>query len=154
MGVFILNAIQFTEADYLALNHLFSGGDISSCTKAELERFAVMLSRPRAFEHFGASSFPQICETVRTLILVRMSEEQNVQARRESRLALIIAWAALFAGMVQAGASLYQVLSSQPTLVRADTPLPVRAAESIPVYAAPNAQAPQTPVAAAPVPKQ
>ena len=98
--------LKFTDAEYLALVHLFAGGDISACSKAELERFAVMLSRPNAFTHFGASSFPQICETVRTLILVRMSEEQNVQAKRESRLALIIAVLALIAGVVQALAAL------------------------------------------------
>ncbi|MBU2213726.1 MAG: hypothetical protein ABII13_05215 [Patescibacteria group bacterium] len=145
---------RFTKADYSSLNLLFSGGDISSCTKEELERFAVMLSRPRAFEHFGASSFPQICETVRTLILVRMSEEQNVQAKKESRLALIIACVALLAGIIQAGVSLYQVLSSQPTLVRADTPLSVRATESIPVYSVPSAQGPQTPLRVVPVQKK
>lgn len=146
--------IQFSDADYVALNQLFSGGDISSCTKAEPERFAVMLARPQAFTHFGANSFPQICETVRALILVRMSEEQNFQARKESRLALIIACVALLAGIVQAVASAWQLVSSSPVLVTASTPLPVRAAEAIHVYAAPGAQVPQTPVATTPVPKK
>lgn len=133
LGAFIMTAIKFTETDYAALNQQFSGGDISSCTKDELERFAVMLSRPRAYEHFGASSFPQICETVRTLILVRLSEEQNVQAKKESRLALIISCVALLAGIVQAVASIVQLPSSAPVVVQANTPLPVRAAEPIPV---------------------
>lgn len=127
-----MTAIKFTEADYVALNQQFSGGDISSCSKAELERFAVMLSRPRAYEHFGASSFPQICETVRTLILVRLSEEQNVQAKNESRLGLIISCVALLAGIVQAVASIMQLASSAPVVVQAGSPLSVRAAEPIP----------------------
>ena len=66
---------KFTDADYLELNHIISGGNISECSKSQLERFAVMLSRPHANAHFGASSFPQICETVRTLLSVRTSEE-------------------------------------------------------------------------------
>lgn len=139
-----MTAIKFTGADYLALDHLFSGGDISGCTKAELERFAVMLSRPHAFEHFGSSSFPQICETVRTLILVRMSEEQNTQARKESRLALIIAWIALLAGIVQAGISIWQLFSSSP----------VRAVEAIPVYSVPSMQSQQAPIVTTPVSKK
>lgn len=93
---------QFSQEDYGSLNAVFSGGDISASSKQELERFAVMLSRPNAFTYFGASSFPQICETVRTLLMVRMSEEQNVQAKRESRLALYIAGLALIVGVIQA----------------------------------------------------
>lgn len=37
---------SFTTADYLELKHLVSGGDISQASKADLERFAVMLCRP------------------------------------------------------------------------------------------------------------
>lgn len=139
-----MSAIKFTDSDYSALNHLFSGGDISSCTKAELERFAVMLSRPQAFAHFGANSFPQICETVRTLVLVRMSEEQNVQARKESRLALIIACVALLAGIVQAVASAWQLFSTSAVAVTASTSLPVRADQAIPMHSAPGTSAAST----------
>ena len=139
-----MSAIKFTDSDYSALSHLFSGGDISSCTKAELERFAVILSRPQAFAHFGANSFSQICETVRTLVLVRMSEEQNVQARKESRLALIIACVALLAGIVQAVASAWQLFSASAVAVTASTSLLVRAAQAIPMYSAPSTSAAST----------
>ncbi|UCV00699.1 hypothetical protein [Acidovorax radicis] len=118
---------SFSEAEYLELSHLFGGGDISRSSKKELERFAVMLSRPNAFTHFGAASFPQICETVRTLLIVRMSEEQNQQAKRESRLALVIAVVALLAGIVQAVVSVDQWALNKPTQVEASTPVPVRA---------------------------
>lgn len=131
-------AIHFTNADYINLDHLFSGGDISACTKAELERFAVMLARPGAFQHFGAAHFQQICESVRTLILVRMSEEQNMQARKESRLALIISWIALVMSLIQAVASVWQLVSP--------VPMPARAAESIPSNAALHAALQQTSV--------
>ena len=139
----------FTEADFVALSSLFSGGDISACTKVELERFAVMLSRPKAFTQFPAPSFPQLCETVRTLLLVRMSEEQNEQAKRESRLALIIASVALTAGIVQAVVSLGQWLSNVPIQVQASTPLLIRTDASLPVYMAP-ASAPKRLAAQAP----
>ncbi|MHB9119502.1 MAG: hypothetical protein ACYC2R_14715 [Burkholderiales bacterium] len=111
-----MTPITFANAEYVALGHLFAGGDISKSSKAELERFAVMLARPKAYEHFGAPDFPQICKTVRTLLIVRMSEEQNAQANRESRIALIISILALIAGFVQALAALgYLSTSTSPT---------------------------------------
>lgn len=98
---------KFSEQEYVSLSHIFAGGDISKASKAELERYAVMLSRPNAFQHFGASGFPQICETVRTLIQVRMSEEANKEANRISMIALIISIAALLAGLIQAVAAVW-----------------------------------------------
>lgn len=92
---------RFTDDQYTELSQLFIGGNISTCSKVELECFAVMLSHPNAFTYFPDRSFPQVCETIRTLLLVRMSEEQNVQAARESRLALLISIVALIAGLVQ-----------------------------------------------------
>ena len=145
-----MKPIKFTEGDYVTLNHLFAGGDISAASKSELERFAVMLSRPKAFTQFDGPSFPQICETVRTLLLVRMSEEQNVQAKKESRLALIIACMALLASIVQAVASIWPLASPSPTLLHANTPPPIRAASPIPVYSAPSAPTPQKLVTPAP----
>ena len=97
----------FTHADYVELEHVFAGGDISKATKAELERFAVMLSRPKAYVQFGASSFPQVCETVRTLLIVRMSEEANKEATRISKIALCVAMAALGCTVLQVFASLW-----------------------------------------------
>ncbi|MBI5671956.1 MAG: hypothetical protein HZC50_01525 [Nitrospirae bacterium] len=91
----------FTHADYVELEHVFAGGDISKATKAELERFAVMLSRPNAYTQFGVSSFLQACETVRTLLIVRMSEEANDEATQISKIALYIAMAALGCTFVQ-----------------------------------------------------
>lgn len=91
----------FTAAEYLSMQHVFAGGDVSACSKSELERFATMLSRPDAYTYFGASSFIQVCETVRTLLIVRMSEEQNQQAKRESRAALCISLIALVVVIAQ-----------------------------------------------------
>lgn len=97
-----LTQTTFTEADYTPLTHVFSGGDISKASKLELERFAVMLSRPRAYTHFGDRDYLQICETVRTLILVRISEDANKEATQNSRIALCVALAALVIAIAQA----------------------------------------------------
>lgn len=102
-----LTPTTFTNADYVELGHTFAGGDISKASKAQLERFAVMLSRPNAFTHFGKADYPQVCETVRTLILVRISEEANREASRISWIALCISIAALIATFVQAGVDLW-----------------------------------------------
>jgi hypothetical protein len=97
-----LTPTTFTDADYTSLTHVFSGGDISQASKPELERFAVMLSRPRAYSHFGERDYPQICETIQTLILVRLSEEVNKEATRNSKIALCVSLAALFIAIAQA----------------------------------------------------
>lgn len=46
-----LTPTSFSGDDYLQLAHAFAGGDISKASKDELERFAVMLSRPSAVTH-------------------------------------------------------------------------------------------------------
>lgn len=86
---------DFTLNDYVELQHLLSGGDISQSSKAELERYAVMPSRPTAHVQFGGVSFPQVCETVRTVLIVCLSEEANREATRISKIALWIAVTAL-----------------------------------------------------------
>jgi hypothetical protein len=73
-----MTATTFTAADYTELDHLCSGGDITKASKAELERYAVMLLRPHAYAHFSASAYPQICETVRTLLRNRNEESTSV----------------------------------------------------------------------------
>ena len=102
-----LTPTTFTEKDYVALQQVFAGGDISRSSKSELERYAVMLSRPNASMYFGIRDYPQVCETVHMLILVRMSEEANSEATRISKIALYIAIAALIAGVIQAVASIW-----------------------------------------------
>ena len=117
---------KFSEAEWLQLNHLLSGGDLSACTKAELEKFATMLSRPRAIERVaGTSNFDAACSMIRTMLVVRMSEDQNEQAKRESRIALIISVVALLASIVQAAVGIYQIQLDKPTMVKASEPLPV-----------------------------
>lgn len=102
-----LTPTTFTDNDYVELNNVFTGGDITKASKTELERFAVILARPHAYSHFGSCAFPQMCETVRTLILVRISEDANREATRISTIALYISIAALIAGVAQVFASIW-----------------------------------------------
>ncbi len=99
-----LTPTTYSEDDYQKLSEVFSGGDPSKATKAELQRYAVMLSRPKAWARFtGGGDYPQVCETVRMLILVRISEEANRAATRISIIALVVAIAAFIASVVQVG---------------------------------------------------
>lgn len=97
-----LTPTSFSNDDYTSLGHIFAGGDISKASKAELERYAVMLARPSASSAFGQRDFPQVCETVRLLLLVRISEESNREATRIAKTALWIALVALLASVIQA----------------------------------------------------
>jgi hypothetical protein len=89
-------------SDYVELDHLVSEGDISQASKAQLERYAVMLSRPSAHTQLGHPRLTELGDTVRTLLIVRMSEEVNKEATRISKTALWIAGAALVVAVVQA----------------------------------------------------
>lgn len=98
-----------TSADYLALKMSLWSGEIRNASKPDLERYAVMLSLPNAYAEFGEKQYQQVCETVRTLLVVRMSEEANAEATRislesasTSKTALGVAWAAFVFSVVQA----------------------------------------------------
>lgn len=49
-----------------AVRDSINSGAIADLPAKRLEEFSVILCRAQAFSHFGASQFPQICETVRT----------------------------------------------------------------------------------------
>lgn len=97
------------QVEYSTIINLFNSGDITKATKQQLERFAVLLTRPEAPMTFN-SQHPQVCETVRMLLLVRISEESNSEASRISIIALLISALALITGLVQAGAATWQIL--------------------------------------------
>jgi len=102
---------QSTEINYHQIRQRFENGEIEKASKDDLQRIAVLLSRANAYAHFGPASYPQICETVRTLLIVRMSEEANKDATRISKIALWIAIAALACSLVQATSSLWPLVS-------------------------------------------
>lgn len=60
-------------------------GEISKSSKANLERYAAVLCSTEARLRMRDPEFLQIGETVRTLLIVRMSEEANKEGTRISR---------------------------------------------------------------------
>lgn len=60
---------------YDEILHNISSGSMASLPAEKLAQFSVALARPQAYTHFGASAFPQICDTVRTLLATRSNEE-------------------------------------------------------------------------------
>ena len=89
------------------LKKAINTGEVFSLPRERLEQFVGALSHPQAFSLFGTNEFPNICQTARQALALKVSEDANQQAKKESRLALIIACMALLAGTVQAAASLW-----------------------------------------------
>jgi hypothetical protein len=80
-------------------------GTLMDAKRADLERFGTLLARSQAFAKFGDREYPQICEFVRLLLLVRLSEESERRALEVANVSLriaqaskAIAWAALGIG--------------------------------------------------------
>lgn len=78
-----------------------ASGEITKASRTELEHYAVALSTGNAFTHFNGGTYEQVCGVVRTLILVRMSEQANAQATRISTIALVVSLAALIVAIAQ-----------------------------------------------------
>lgn len=98
---------KLTTKDFEDLDERVKTGDILKATKAELEFYAAMLCHPIWFS-FHRNPKSQLEETVRSLLIVRMSEEANKEATRISKIALCVAIVALILSGVQA----YPVLRS------------------------------------------
>jgi hypothetical protein len=97
---------KFEREDYQELMGKITYGGILSAPKTELEQYLVMLSHQNAPANFAEGQHEQICETVRLLMMARISEESNREAKRISLIALWISVFALIAGLVQAVTSL------------------------------------------------
>ena len=79
--------------DFLQLKDLFTSGDITKARKEELARYAVMLCRPVARDRMGmtVANLTQLSDTVRTLLVLRMSEEASQQTTLMSIVAIAVA---------------------------------------------------------------
>lgn len=112
---------------HMQIQQSINSGSVFSMPRSKLEEFVAFLSRPRVFEHFSASEFPATCETVRMALSIRVSEDANAQAKRESRIAIIVSSAALVVGLVSAGAALWPIVNPKPTEVYSLQTNPVHA---------------------------
>ena len=91
------------QASYAELQRRAQSGNLMNASRVDLERYGMLLSRPQASSHFAGLQYPQICEFVRTLLIVRLSEESERRALEVaneslevSRRSLTVAWIALF----------------------------------------------------------
>lgn len=89
-----------SEKIYLEITSRINTGTITDATKEELEKYAAELCKSGANTSFG-SIFHAVCGTIRTLLIVRMSEESNKEATKISKIALIVAVVALFVTVIQ-----------------------------------------------------
>ena len=60
---------------YDEIRQNINSGVIASLPKERLEQFLAALARAQAYTHFGASEFPRVCETVKTLLIARSNEK-------------------------------------------------------------------------------
>lgn len=114
---------------YLEIQQSINSGSVFSLPRQKLECFVAALSRSQAYTHFGASEFPSTCETVRMALSRRVSEDANLAARRENRIALIISLGALLIGFVSAVAALSPLAFPSPIQVYATPEKPVHAVQ-------------------------
>jgi hypothetical protein len=89
-------------------------GGLMDASREDLERYGRLLTTAHATVQIGPALYPQICEFVRLLLLVRMSEESERRALGvansslevsraslgEAKASKTIAWAALIIGGV------------------------------------------------------
>ncbi len=89
-----------TDNIYEEIDNHIKVGTLTHASKEQLERYATALCETGASTFFG-SSFQAICGTIRTLIIIRMSEATNRAAKWFSIAALFIALLAFACGFGQ-----------------------------------------------------
>ena len=99
--------IMSKESIYLEIRRSITTGAVFSLPREKLEQFVAALSMTNAYAHFSAPEFPATCETVRMALSMKISEDTNLQAKRESRIALKVSAAALAVGVISAFAALW-----------------------------------------------
>jgi hypothetical protein len=134
---------------YSDIKYAINSGAVFSLPRRRLEEFSAALAMSNAYAHFGNSQFPRICETVRMALSLRASEDANAQAKRESRIALIVSSAAFSVGLVSTGAALWPLAFPSPTQVYSIQTKPVHVAlpeQTSPPQPTPSIQSTSTPV--------
>ena len=113
--------------DFRELQSKIEDGTIAGASKEQIEKYTVLLSKHGAFDKFtDPRQFPQVCETIRMLLLKKYTEEINKQTadmqnmslklqRKGNRLQVIVA---ILAGVTitMAGLQIYVTLRPSPQL--------------------------------------
>jgi hypothetical protein len=88
-------------ADYAQLSKDFKSGRLLQASRKELEHYATMVCLPGMAGEFPAATWPQVAETVRLMLLVRISEETQNEALAVVRRATRVSQWALWLVLVQ-----------------------------------------------------
>ncbi len=97
-----------------ALKAAVNGGQLFQSSRHDLERYARTVCLPQAFSHFSASQWPQVTETIRLALLVRISEETQSEALDVSKRALNVTRVALWLVVAQVVLICLQIVLSTP----------------------------------------
>jgi hypothetical protein len=88
-----------TQQDMQELSRLLETGEIAKASRADLEKYMLLLSSSQAYSHFGDRQFLQVCETVRLLLFKKdidaLAEEADKSAKKTEKLTgriLFLTW--------------------------------------------------------------
>ncbi|MGB3209473.1 MAG: hypothetical protein WBB19_02090 [Desulforhopalus sp.] len=101
---------------YQTIERKFQSGEIFSFKKSDLEECALLLSKPRAGEHFSSSNFQEIKDLIRMQLVLKVSEEANQEAKRHSYIALAISLIALLVATISTATTIWSLVN--PTAVQ------------------------------------
>ena len=85
-------------------------GTLATATKEDLQGYAAFLCTPEAQFNFSGQHWTQVGDTVRLMLLVRLSEESHTRALTLAKTAVWISCAAIAVALIDAGASVYALL--------------------------------------------
>jgi hypothetical protein len=129
-----------TADKFEILKAAVNDGRLLTASKQELERFARTVCLPNAYTHFSVAQWPQITETIRLMLLVRMSEGTQNEALNVARTALKVSRFALFLVVVQILLALPALIETVGRWLSASPPQSVVAPQQRPDSAAPSAK--------------
>lgn len=104
----------------------FDNGSVLTASKQELEQLLMAVGQQRILHPANQARAAEMGETMRQLLAARQSQEIHGQALRISKIALVVAVAAFFAGVFQAAVAVWPLLNQSPTEVYAKSPIPVQ----------------------------
>src|SRR5262245_21224876 len=110
-----------TQADLRHVLDISNAGKLTEATRKELEHYAAVICHASIGMHGSPVQLTQIGDTIRLMLLVRISEESQNNALQISKTALYISIAALVAGTIQAVASVIAVIQPTPQVLQAPT---------------------------------
>jgi len=125
---------------YDVLKEAINNGTLLDASRKVLERFARITCLQGFHEHFPGPQGAQIAETIRLMLLVKISEETQNEALNVARTALKVSRFALFLVAVQILLALPALIESVGRWLSTSQPQSVAVSQQQPNTAAPSAK--------------